>query len=370
MESCNARFQYKVQGHFGLTKIIDGKEVVLPGFKIREQNLRMIFGYKHISMNQSKFLKISESIVKEVTSAIKKAIVVKSGSVAFNNITSNAILSAVYGVPIKYQVEKMLEGVSNLRKYLNNNKSIIRKKIELDSLIHKKGRGEFLSETDHQEINSLNAEIALLNDENRSNPVLALIRAGLFQSIAEDTSVESVKDKYSYVNDFNNMFSSISDRIPNAVKSTAEEIYMTDKSLSYKTFLQITQYSDFVSRYATYKHLTEVQRMNKNEALELVEDLFVNYALPTNKYLQYSNDTFPLLFTKYPLRILRMIRKTMNDRTFSVLGVELFDSFAFSIPFITDSNPVFNGLNLNANYLENAFNAFANPHLVTMPTNF
>ena len=72
----------------------------------------------------------------------------------------------------------------------------------------------------------------------------------------------------------------------------------------YQVMHRATHLSDFVGRYALYKHLTGPKnRVSHKEAVRTASRAFVNYSIPTHPALQWMNDVEGVVpFTKYYLR--------------------------------------------------------------------
>jgi hypothetical protein len=191
-----------------------------------------------------------------------------------------------------------------------------------------------------------------------NSPVRELIRRGMFQSITEE--IDTQADPYSYASALTNKVNEFAGK--NKVLSSAlvgasavgRYTYMTDDTSMYKLLLKTTQYSDFVARQAVFKYKTEVEGISKDETENLVRDLFVNYDLPDHQILQYMNETGISMFTKYPMRMLRVIFKMMKGRPVEGLMLIMLEDFMnMNIDDPTDMG--FNILNSPFSIVEDAF---------------
>jgi hypothetical protein len=97
----------------------------------------------------------------------------------------------------------------------------------------------------------------------------------------------------------------------------------------YQLMSQGTQLSDFVARYTAYQYMTGRKRdpMVKSTAVQFVADAFVNYDIPTHRSMQYLNDMGIIWFTKYYLRIQKVIMHLWRDnpaRAMMILGIDSY----------------------------------------------
>ena len=191
-----------------------------------------------------------------------------------------------------------------------------------------------------------------------NSPVRELIRRGMFQSITEE--IDSESDPYSYASALSDKVDKFAgkNKVLNAVNNSAKAIgrysYMTNDTSMYKLLLKTTQYSDFVARQAVFKYKTEVEKISKDETENLVRDLFVNYDIPDHQILQYMNETGISMFTKYPMRMLRVIFKMMKGRPIEgVMLIMLEDYMGMNLDDPTDMG--FNLLNSPFAIAEDAF---------------
>ena len=167
--------------------------------------------------------------------------------------------------------------------------------------------------------------LATLEANLELSPVHTLVKEGLFQSIVED--LDATDDPYKFSSKMTRMVNDLVEgkdkatRTVGAVRTAHKYAYMTDDTSVFKVLMKATQYSDFVARQAVYKYKTEVEGMSKEETKSLILDMFVNYEVPDDRWVQYLNDTGILMFTKYPIRILRSIIHTFQGKPLNLLGM-------------------------------------------------
>jgi hypothetical protein len=81
--------------------------------------------------------------------------------------------------------------------------------------------------------------------------------------------------------------------------------------------------------------------------MERVMEDFINYETPTNKYVQFANDSGLQMFTKYGFRILRVIASLMQGRPLNAIAFLLInDLLTTDIPSPFDATPFDNSSGL------------------------
>jgi len=91
------------------------------------------------------------------------------------------------------------------------------------------------------------------------------------------------------------------------------------------------QLSDFVARYTLYQHITtrKDNPLSEADAIQEASDFFINYDIPMHRSVQYLDDTGLIMFTKYFLRIQRILVKVLKEQPLRVLSLGLLDQFYF-----------------------------------------
>ena len=104
----------------------------------------------------------------------------------------------------------------------------------------------------------------------------------------------------------------------------------------------VTQMSDFTARYTLYQHLTQRKRapLDTDTAMKQISDAFVNYDIPSGRALQYMNDMGFLMFTKYYLRIQRVIFNTVREHPARALMLMTLDAYFSGLQSILDSSMI------------------------------
>jgi len=293
------------------------------------------FAGAHLPTKLRKF----EAIVKEVVKEGKDFIVVKTGTVTAANFASNSLLLKMLGVSMKDIVNLQWEATNGLLRYQKD-------KLELDSLrqtlvVDKQdiaGRSR-LSTTVTRKTES---RIAELEHDLAKNPVHELVDAGVLQSIIED--IEGEENTYSYKTDLDKKIEAKTDWVPAPIKTAARTLYMAHDTPLYKVMNNAVRMSDFVARYALHKHFTTRANnpLSKEDSINKVVDIFINYDIPTSTVLQYGNDVGLLWFTKYTIRVQKVIWEVLKDNPSSTLVTLILNSFFGDLSVIMDSAVPFN----------------------------
>lgn len=306
---------------------------------VSQENYRRVFGYKKADLGDfgnwidsklqntylesfgsmakdllnHKYTGLAESMWKDLVSFAKDRIVIVSGSVLLMNILSNMFVLFVEGVnPVK-MVKYQKEAWEQLKQFQKD--GIEMKKLTL-----------MLADTSltPAAIKRIKARIAQLNDKMTNNPVRPLLDRGVFQSIIED--VDMIDEQFSFKGKIERKLEPITDKIPDVVKDIGSAVFMTSNTSMYQFFRDATQMSDFVARYTLHKHNLD-KGIKFEESIDNIMDTFINYEEPTHKTVQWLNDVGLFMFTKFFIRIQKVILRQLRDKplnVFALWGVEQF----------------------------------------------
>jgi len=270
-----------------------------------------------------------ERMWQEVVREVKDIIVVKTGVVLMGNIWSNLWLLGLNGVPLKDIAHHHLVAMRGATAYLHDSEELAKLRTLLET-----GYSGADAET-------LRNEVARLEDALARNPVAELIDAGLMPTIVEDVALED--DPYSYKSALTRKAEGLSSRLNPGVVGAARQVYMAHDTSVYKTLSRMTQLSDFVARYTLYHHLTARadQPLDKASAIHEASEAFVNYDIPMHRAVQYTDDMGITFFTKYFLRIQRVLLKLGKDHPARVLGTLALGQFLDLGPTVLEGSAVY-----------------------------
>ena len=309
---------------------------------VKAEFVDIVFGRKKIRLPGSDSMQKIYGAWFEFVAGAKKNIVVKWPVTLIANVVSNTIFGILYGVPVEFMFKKQAEGAIKLNNYVQDIKQLNNLKLQL--VVAKKTNAT-------ADITSIEAKIATVQTNINTSPILPLIKGGAFQTIVEDVDV--LKDPYGYATKVSDFFAEIQGRggksgdTVGGARQVYKYAYMSDETAVFKALMKTTQFSDFAARYAKYEYMTKYQKMGEVEAMERVMEDFINYETPTNKYVQFANDSGLQMFTKYGFRILRVIASLMQGRPLNAIAFLLInDLLTTDIPSPFDATPFDNSSGL------------------------
>ena len=260
----------------------------------------------------------------EVVRLAKDAIVIKTGVVLGGNIMSNNLLLKILGVSLKDIAKDQASAVVAIKQYQRDAQ-------ELDKLERSIRVNPNLPNR-----KQATARVAQLQDSIAHSEIKELLDAGVFQSIVED--IDNLEDQQSYPTQLERLIEPIKQRSPELLNKVASQVFITHETGLYKFLRDATQLSDFVARYALHQHNVNNKGMSSTDSIDMITDIFINYDLPTHKGIQYANDIGAFMFSKFMIRIQKVIFHTLTKhpaRTLAVLTVN--DFLGIDSPYITDS---------------------------------
>ncbi len=262
----------------------------------------------------------------ELVREAKDIIVVKTGIVMLGNIWSNISLLAMSGVPLKDMMQHHLVAMKGATAYQRDSDRLA----ELETVLQ-----VGYSANDEQKIRD---EIVRLKDSLARNPVRELIEAGLMPTIVEDVAAE--EDIYSYKSALARKTERFTEKLNPNILAAGRFVYMSHDTKMYQSLSRITQLSDFVARYTLYQHLTTRSNnpLSQADAIQEASDAFVNYDIPMHRGIQFTDDMGFTPFTKYFLRIQRVLLKLARENPARVLMALGLNSYMDLGPIVLDSS--------------------------------
>jgi hypothetical protein len=269
-----------------------------------------------------------EMMIQEIVGEAKDIFVVKNIVTSLNNIKSNLITLALYGV-------NPVSGLRNMRIAWIAAEEHQRDSTALFKLEHQLKTGYVTGD-----ISAIELEVLRLKEALNNNPIHEMIEAGLMPTIVEDVGTE--EDPYAYKSELSRRTKKYTARVNPYVKGAAKFAYMTHDTKAYQTLSRVVQLSDFVARYALYQHLTTRKEnpVSKEDAQHEVSEAFVNYDVPMHRSFEYLDSVGAFMFTKYFLRVQRVIRGRIKHAPGKLALMLMAESFAGDLPTILDSSIV------------------------------
>ena len=299
------------------------------GLPFRADVMYGLFGFRDASIADMKLLsgfnstikhwiRLVELLWKEIVRVSKVNIIIKTPQVLIGNIVSNIALCVQLGINPIDAFKLQLDGVRSLRKYLNDETELEKLKLARDS-------GN-VTGAHTKRINELENNL-------KDNPARDLFMSGLYQSIVEDASIGDLKASSKLTRKIDEKL----ENFPEFVKNGVDMLFITERTKLFKMITFATQASDFAARYALIEGL-KAQGVNKTEAMNTAKDAFIIYSNPDSKLFQYMNDMGLVMFTKYFMRIQRVISKGAIDHPISFLLALIGQASIMDIDDVTDQS--------------------------------
>ena len=299
------------------------------GLPFRADVMYGLFGFRDASIADMKLLsgfnstikhwiRLVELLWKEIVRVSKVNIIIKTPQVLIGNIVSNIALCIQLGIDPVSAFKLQLDGVRSLRKYLNDETELEKLKLARDS-------GN-VTGANTKRINELENNL-------KDNPARDLFMSGLYQSIVEDASVGDLKASSKLTRKIDEKL----ENFPEFVRNGVDMLFVTERTKLFKMITFATQASDFAARYALIEGL-KAQGINKTEAMNTAKDAFIIYSNPDSKLFQYMNDMGLVMFTKYFMRIQRVISKGALDHPISFLLALIGQASIIDIDDVTDQS--------------------------------
>ncbi|WP_289100972.1 hypothetical protein [uncultured Marinobacter sp.] len=322
------------------------------GLKVRNDVLDLVFGYRQYSLSEA-WQSAEQGFMEELTfgvlefffkdktalrgmqigrvwdmlvNEIKDIVVIKNLFTFLGNVRSNLSILLWYGVnPIKGARDHAV-AIDGLLRYQRDRRELLR----LENLRD--------SQTYSGTLDQLNQDILELQHALATNPVTELVDAGQFQTIMEDIDTED--DGFSYKSRIAEWVDGKAQNLPSGLVTAGKYMYMSQDTLLYKALFKSTQMSDFVARYTLYQHLLTRKNnpMSKEDALREIRDAFVVYDVPSHRALDYMNRKGLVFFTKYYLRIQRVLWRLMRDHPVRGLMTAFGFSYLLDAPTVMESS--------------------------------
>lgn len=260
-------------------------------------------------INIGRGIKGFENVWQEMVKTVKDIIVIKSGVVLLGNVLSNMVLLKTMGVGTKSLFRDHGIAITYAKNYQKDitEMEALERELEINPNATDRKRKEVM--------------IARLKDNLANNPVKEMIDAGIYQSIVEDVDVED--DQFTYKSKLQEWLTPKfveEGKVPKLLTDVGHNLIISHQTSLYKQLRDATQLSDFVARYTLHQYNME-KGMSKDESFKMIVDTFINYDLPTHKGIQYANDMGLLMFTKFFIRIQKVIAYLATKKTANLAAV-------------------------------------------------
>ena len=267
-----------------------------------------------------------EDIWQEIVKEVKDIIVIKSGIVYLGNEFSNKTQLLIKGISAKEIFTSQVTGMSALKQWKDDTNKL--------SDLENQVKAGYLLQSEDETLRMMR----LLEDSLEKNPLKPLIDAGLRPTIVEDVS--DGNDPYSYKSYLVRKVEGKLAKLNPTLVAAGKNIAITHDTKLYKALNSLTQDSDFIARYILYTNLTTRAKnpLSTMDAIHEVSESFINYDIPMQKGLQYTDDMGITMFTKYFLNIQRVLLKMGNDNPLRVLLTVSMQNYLGNLPFVTEGS--------------------------------
>ena len=281
-----------------------------------EEKIPGIFG-TNVVRGANKVIKYLDMLWKHLIKTIKVNIVVRDLPVLIGNIISNFLLAVLDGNNPFSEIKAQMAGIKHLYRYKTDFK------IQSELLI-KKQAGIITKNEDN--------ELLAVMQSIKNNPVMPLVNAGLYTSMAEDLGNSDLHSK-TYL-DYKQ--EQAMDWLPDGVKSALDVAFLTKGTQGFQVLLLAMQSSDFAARYATYYRLIN-KGWSKDKALKRVLDNQINYGFNSGKLLEWLNARGLIMFSKFFEKIQRVLVTLVGERPANVLMAAASQDFMYDDSPLGDS---------------------------------
>ena len=137
-------------------------------------------------------------------------------------------------------------------------------------------------------------------------------------TIVEDIDMGS--ETKLFKSDFEKKLDNLAEKIPQPVRTTMKWATFHPDTEIHKFLSESTQFSDFAAKFVLAKHIERKSlKMGKSkkaafeDGIQMAQEVFINYDIPTNRTLQAANDLGLFMFTKFTVRFQRALARQLHQ---------------------------------------------------------
>lgn len=263
----------------------------------------------------------------DLIKTMKDFIVIRNFKVLWGNIKSNIAFLMLNSSDPKNAIKDIKDALMSSLKYQSDMQ-------KLNKLKHEMAIG--LSTP------KMVSEFAELKDAIARNPLAEFIGRGMMPMIVNDVSFK--KGEVEYDTAFDMIKQKTVGKLPGKAQSAVDTLLVAPGTPLYSFLSNATQQSDFVFKYAMYQQ--ELRKgKSKDEAIALARTVFISYDVPSNRSLQFINDIGLWMFTKFALRIQRVLMHYLKEKPGKLVGEHIISSEIMGNPSLISLNLLnsFNG---------------------------
>jgi hypothetical protein len=241
---------------------------------------------------------------KEYVSELAKAIVVKTGTVAYANTVSNVLITATYGMDLLNTTRDSISAVKYARDYIDNK----REENRLDVLV---GQERAKQNSNPNKVRQYLSRQASVKRSMELSPIHELAKAGELSTVITDPSIKasntnSARGKARST--FNKTFLS-----KGVIGKVVKETFLLEDSATYDFMQQATILTDFVFKFAMFEHNRKNRNMGTTENIAKIKHIFFDYNVSSPKPIEAMESAGLMMFTKFPMRAQRVAVDALDE---------------------------------------------------------
>lgn len=267
----------------------------------------MVTLYENIYGKQARNKAANHQYVWEwfVTQA-KDLIVIRSVKVLIGNIIANALISAAHGITPTELARGMFYAWKEGKAY---------RQLQAEE---QRINFEMLNATSESQRKKLKAQLVAVRQNMQNSGMHEYMEEGLMSTIVEDIDMGS--ETKLFKSDFEKKLDNLAEKIPQPVRTTMKWATFHPDTEIHKFLSESTQFSDFAAKYVLAKHIERKSlKMGKSkkaafeDGIQMAQEVFINYDIPTNRMLQAANDLGLFMFTKFTVRFQRALARQLHQ---------------------------------------------------------
>lgn len=236
----------------------------------------------------------------------KDLIVIRSVKVLIGNIIANALISSAYGITPTELARGMFYAWKEGKAY---------RQLQAEE---QRINFEMLNTTSESQRKKLKAELVAVRQNMQNSGMHEYMEEGLMSTIVEDIDMGS--ETKLFKSDFEKKLDNLAEKIPQPVRTTMKWATFHPDTEIHKFLSESTQFSDFAAKYVLAKHIERKSlKMGKSkkaafeDGIQMAQEVFINYDIPTNRTLQAANDLGLFMFTKFTVRFQRALARQLHQ---------------------------------------------------------
>lgn len=236
----------------------------------------------------------------------KDLIVIRSVKVLIGNIIANALISSAYGITPTELARGMFYAWKEGKAY---------RQLQAEE---QRINFEMLNTTSESQRKKLKAELVAVRQNMQNSGMHEYMEEGLMSTIVEDIDMGS--ETKLFKSDFEKKLDNLAEKIPQPVRTTMKWATFHPDTEIHKFLSESTQFSDFAAKYVLAKHIERNSlKMGKSkkaafeDGIQMAQEVFINYDIPTNRTLQAANDLGLFMFTKFTVRFQRALARQLHQ---------------------------------------------------------